>query len=172
MNEFLFELIKNPNFLGSFGGALLTGIVALLTYWLDKRNNRKERLIENEMLKKKYRVFYRAKCNQIINIAEYIRFDLNLLSNHNRYNMDPIEEIKENIIELKNIRISLLDSNPDYVPLELYKTVEDISRYLDEMTKNFSGVLATEEEELKQSMGLLEVNSQNLIDLIKENILN
>src|SRR5699024_12006359 len=101
-------------------------------------------------------------CNQIINITEYIKFDLGLLMNHNPYNMEPIEDLKDNITELKNIRLSLLDNNIDYVPLKLYKTIEDISKYIDKITENISGILATEEYVYENIMNVLEINSGQL----------
>lgn len=170
MKEFLWELIKDPNFLGAFLGALITGSIALFIYWRDKKNLEKEKENERKLLKQKYEVFYRTKCNQIINITEYIKFDLGLLMNHNPYNMEPIEDLKDNITELKNIRLSLLDNNIDYVPLKLYKTIEDISKYIDKITENFSGILATEEDENENIMNLLEINSRELMDLIEEEI--
>lgn len=172
MKEYLFEIVKDPNFLGAFIGALITGLIALSIFWADKRNIKKQKKNEMLLLKSKYWVFYRTKCRQMINLVENIKFYLSLIRGHNSYNIEPIDEIKKNIKELKDNRTSLLANSSDLVPIELYKLIEYISDYIDKMISNFEGTLATEEEESLQMTNLLDQNSQELIDLMKENILN
>lgn len=172
MEKYLSLVMRDPSFLGALLGALITGSIALFIFLRDKRILKEEKEKEIELIKKQYRVFYKVKTSQIIISAENIESFLVLLVVNHQYNVEPIDEIKKSLTELKEYRTSLLNNNFNFVLPKLYELVKPISEYIDEMNSNFNGILATEEEEAEQFIDTLNSNTQKLIELIKEKTLN
>lgn len=128
----------------------------------------REKVFEDELKRQKYEVFLKSQLSIMKHKLKSIDFLMGLHENHNIYNIEPLEETRKDLTKLEEILSNIYNWNPDYISVENFKFIGEISNEIHDIEHSYEGVLATEEEEHEQSVSRVKSQSSELIKKISD----
>ncbi|MBD1223275.1 hypothetical protein [Virgibacillus halodenitrificans] len=149
-------------------GSFLTGRHAFNTFKNQVVLKELDEQRQIEIKQEKYNIYLSIHLNIILNNVRSIEYFMNLEIGHNNYNVNPTEEIKKSINEIKEVIKQLFQIDPSYISKDNYRLLGKIYSIKSDIENSFNGYLATEEEESIMLSKNVIKKSQNLIKLIGE----